>query len=118
MLVASVYHVSYYSRHRLPRMGQHFLISRTARTLSVRLVTRIPDEEAHDTFRHISFGFHGGEPYCSDCGRSKVFVFSEPPSQEKRAGCLKKFAGTLFQFPRLSCHDRPSSPVSEKRAQA
>lgn len=96
-------------------MDRHFLIPRAARTLSVRSITRISDEETHDAFRRIIFAFNSGEPYGSDCGPSKVYAFSGSPIRERRAVCLKKFSvtsGTLFHCPRLSCHDRPfPSPV-------
>ena len=84
-------------------MDQHFLILRAARSPPAGPVTRICDEEARDTFHRITLGFQGGKPYCSDCESSKVYPFSEPPIREKRAGCLKKFSGTLFHCPQLPC---------------
>ena len=44
-------------------MGQHFLLSAAARTVSLAQVLRMSDEEAYDAFRAIRFASNGGEAY-------------------------------------------------------
>ena len=48
-------------------MQQHFLLTAAARTLSVREVFELNDEEAFDLFRELRWG-KGEEVVCPECG--------------------------------------------------
>jgi len=41
-------------------MSQHFLLTAAARTLSLKSIFRMSDDEAHDTFTAIRFADNGG----------------------------------------------------------
>src|SRR5258708_26215749 len=47
-------------------MSQHFLLSPTARTLTLASVARMSDEEAEKVF--IRLRWKNGEPHCPRCG--------------------------------------------------
>jgi hypothetical protein len=57
-------------------MPQHFLLSAAARTLSLRAVARMSDEEAHAKFAEIRWADNEGQPYCPKCGCLKVYAFA------------------------------------------
>jgi hypothetical protein len=48
-------------------MPQHFLLSAAARTLSLSVVARMSDEEAHAKFVAIRWADNDGKPYCPKC---------------------------------------------------
>jgi transposase-like protein len=92
-------------------MTQHFLISPAARTLSVRQVGRMSDEEAFSTFQTIRFADNHGEPFCPHCGSTKTYRLKETPLRWKCGDyrdCGKKFSvtsGTLFHSRKLPIRD-------------
>jgi transposase-like protein len=89
-------------------MRQHFLLSPAARTLSVRQVCEMTDEEAHDTFKRLRFALNAGEPYCPHCGCVKVYTLKATPVRWKCSACRKKFSvtsGTIFHSRKLSIRD-------------
>lgn len=47
---------------------RHFLLSAKARSLSLRDVMRMTDDEAMTMFRSIRWASTEGEPVCPDCG--------------------------------------------------
>ena len=49
-------------------MAQHFLLSASARTLSLAKVARMSEEEARDAFRLIRWSNTDGAPVCPRCG--------------------------------------------------
>src|ERR1700729_2074785 len=49
-------------------VSQHFLLSRTAKTLSLASVFRMSDAEAERTFRSVRWADTAGEPVCPQCG--------------------------------------------------
>jgi transposase-like protein len=49
-------------------MAQHFLLSRSAKTLSLATVFTMKDEEAEARFRAIRWADTNGEPVCPHCG--------------------------------------------------
>src|SRR6267142_495941 len=57
-------------------MSQHFLLSAAARTLSLSVVARMSDEEAHAKFAAIRWAENNGEPFCPKCGCVKVYAFA------------------------------------------
>jgi transposase-like protein len=92
-------------------MTQHFLLSPTARTLSVRQVARMSYEEAFETFKTIRFTLNGGDPFCPHCGCPKVYQLKETPIRWKCSDyrdCGRKFSvtsGTLFHSRKLPIRD-------------
>lgn len=92
-------------------MSQHFLISPAARTLSVRQVGRMSDEEAFQTFQAIRFADNQGQPFCPHCGSTKAYKLAETPIRWKCGDyryCGKKFSvtsGTLFHSRKLAIRD-------------
>lgn len=79
-------------------VGQHFLLSATARTLSLSAVARMSDEEARAAFQRIRWADNGGEPYCPRCGCVKVYGLATRPAW-KCSACRYQFsvtAGTIF----------------------
>ena len=48
--------------------GQHFLLSRQAKTLNLATVFRMSDAEAETTFRQVRWPDTNGEPVCPKCG--------------------------------------------------
>jgi hypothetical protein len=49
-------------------MSQHFLLSRTAKTLSLVSVMRMSEAEAEMTFRGVRWAETNGSPVCAKCG--------------------------------------------------
>ena len=48
--------------------GQHFLLSAKARTLSLRDVLRMTDDQTMKMFRSIRWADTEGDPACPHCG--------------------------------------------------
>ena len=89
-------------------MTQHFLISPTARSLSIAQVLRLSDWEAFDTFKRVRFAANGGEPFCPHCGVTKAYTLAETPIRWKCSGCRRKFSvtsGTIFHSRKLTIRD-------------
>src|SRR2546430_1204197 len=85
-------------------MSQHFLISPAARTLSLRDIMRMSDEDAHARFVAIRFAANNSEPFCPHCGVLKVYTLTETPIRWKCSSCRRKFSvtsGTLFHSRKL-----------------
>src|SRR5580693_4765292 len=49
-------------------MSQHFLLTSSARTLSLASVMRMSDEEAEQTFVKLRWSDNDGNAFCSHCG--------------------------------------------------
>jgi hypothetical protein len=81
-------------------MPQHFLLSAAARTLSLSVVARMSDEEAHAKFVAIRWADNDGKPYCPKCRCLTVWAIpSRKTWQCGSKGCGKQFSvtsGTLF----------------------
>jgi transposase-like protein len=89
-------------------LPQHFLLSPAPRTLSLRDIMRMSDEEAHGRFVAIRFAANSGEPFCPHCGNLKVYALAESQPRWKCAGCRRKFSvtsGTLFHSRKLALRD-------------
>jgi transposase-like protein len=86
--------------------GQHFLLSRQAKTLSLATVFRMSDEEAETTFKGVRWADTAGEPVCPCCGGLDAYDCRRPngaPRFRCRA-CNKDFSvtsGTLFASHKL-----------------
>ena len=88
-------------------MAQHFLLSAQARTLSLRAVARMSDEEAHKAFQEIRWSDNNGEPYCPKCGCVGVYKY-ETRKLWKCKGCNHQFSvtsGTIFASRKLPVRD-------------
>jgi transposase-like protein len=89
-------------------LSQHFLLSPTARTLSLAGIMRMTDKSAFDTFRLVRFAANDGEPFCPHCGIAKVYTLAETPVRWKCSGCRRKFSvtsGTIFHSRKLAIRD-------------
>jgi transposase-like protein len=86
--------------------GQHFLLSRTAKTLSLASVFRMSDIEAETTFRRVRWPATSGEPVCPFCGGLDAYDCRRPNGAPRFRcrGCGKDFSitsGTLFASHKL-----------------
>jgi hypothetical protein len=81
-------------------MSQHFLLTSAARTLSLSVVARMSDEEAHAKFVAIRWTDNNGHPYCPKCGCLTVWAIPSRKTRQCSAkGCGKQFSvtsGTIF----------------------
>src|SRR6202167_4032162 len=87
-------------------MAQHFLLSSSAKTLSLASVFTMKDTDAEMTFRRIRWADTNGEPVCSHCGGTDANDcrrLKGAPRFRCRA-CKKDFtltSGTLFASHKL-----------------
>ncbi len=85
---------------------QHFLLSSSAKTLSLAQVFRMTDAEAEETFRRVRWAETAGAPVCPSCGGVDAYDCRRPngaPRFRCRA-CGKDFSitsGTLFASHKL-----------------
>ena len=87
--------------------GQHFLLSAKARTLSLRDVLRMSDEDAALVFRSIRWADTDGDPVCPHCGCVACYGYASRPIF-KCKGCGHQFSvtsGTIFNSRKLSIRD-------------
>lgn len=88
-------------------MSQHFLLSASARTLSLKKVMRLSDQEAFDTFKAIRWASTEGDPVCPRCGCLTVYELSDN-RRFKCAACRHKFSvtsGTIFASRKMDLRD-------------
>lgn len=88
-------------------MGQHFLLSAKARTLSVLEVARMSDDEAYAAFKAVRFADNGGEPRCPYCTVDAVYEYRSR-RLFKCQRCHKQFtvtSGTVFRSRKMSYRD-------------
>jgi transposase-like protein len=88
-------------------MSQHFLLSAAARSLSLRTVARLTDEEAHAAFVSIRWSDNEGQPYCPKCGCVALYERKARPLW-KCKGCTHEFSvtsGTIFASRKLAIRD-------------
>src|SRR3989338_4512024 len=84
-------------------MSQHFLLSSKSRTLSVRKVMELTDEQAFTLFREVRWGA-GGEVACPVCGVIGKHYFQRTRKQWRCKDCNHTFSvtsGTIFAFHKL-----------------
>ncbi len=84
-------------------MHQHFLLTAAARTLSVREVFELNDEEAFDLLRELRWG-KGEEVVCPDCGVVERHWFVSSRRQWRCKDCGHTFSvtsGTIFAHHKL-----------------
>lgn len=79
-------------------MGQHFLLSAQARTLNMRRIARMSEDEAYAAFRAIRFAETEGQPVCIRCKCAAVYEIATRRKFKCKA-CLRQFSvtsGTIF----------------------
>jgi len=84
-------------------MSQHFLLTAEARTLSVREVFDLSDEEAFNLFRELRWG-KGEEVVCPECGVVEHHWFLPSRRQWRCKACAHTFSvtsGTIFAHHKL-----------------
>lgn len=77
--------------------GQHFLLSAKARSLSLRDVMQMTDDEAMTMFRSIRWASTEGEPVCPDCGLLRVRLAPHLQMQGLRQAILDHVGADLRQ---------------------
>jgi transposase-like protein len=87
-------------------MAQHFLLSRSAKTLSLATVFTMKDDEAEARFRQIRWADTNGEPVCPNCGSLDAYDCRrlKGAPRFRCRGCKKDFSitsGTLFASHKL-----------------
>src|SRR4051812_30338989 len=88
-------------------MSQHFLLSSAARTLSLKAVMRMSEEEARAAFQAIRWADNDGKPYCPKCGCVEVYAYTSR-ALFKCKGCKHQFSvtsGTLFASRKMELRD-------------
>lgn len=88
-------------------MGQHFLLSAKARTLSLKTIMAMTDDDAHARFEAIRFADNGGAAFCPRCGCTAVYAFTSRKIWKCKA-CSHQFSvtsGTIFSSRKLPIRD-------------
>jgi transposase-like protein len=88
-------------------MAQHFLLSAAARTLSLKDIFRLSDDQAHATFQAIRFASNGGAAFCPRCGGTEVYTYAARRIWKCKA-CQHQFSvtsGTIFASRKLPVRD-------------
>lgn len=88
-------------------MAQHFLLSAKARSLSLKGIMRMTDDEAHDRFEAIRFADNGGAPFCPRCQCTAVYTYRARRIWKCKA-CNRQFSvtsGTIFASRKLPIRD-------------
>lgn len=84
-------------------MSQHFLLSAKARTLSMRRVFEMNDEQAFKVFKKVRWG-DGKEVACPQCGVIRDHYFIASRKQWRCKDCSHTFSvtsSTIFAFHKL-----------------
>lgn len=88
-------------------MAQHFLLSAAARTLSLKAVFRMSEDEAHTTFCNLRWPETEGEAVCPRCGCVESYNIATR-RKFKCVACHHQFSvtsGTIFASRKLSFTD-------------
>ena len=88
-------------------MAQHFLLSAKARTLSLKAIMRMTDDEAHERFTQIRFADNGGAAFCPRCECTAVYAYAARRIWKCKA-CDHQFSvtsGTIFASRKLPIRD-------------
>lgn len=88
-------------------MAQHFLLSAKARTLSLKQVFRMGEDEAYGLFCEMRWPETDGEPVCPRCGCCEAYHISTR-RKFKCVACHHQFSvtsGTIFASRKLSFTD-------------
>ncbi len=88
-------------------MSQHFLLTAAARTLSLKSILRMSDDEAHERFVAIRFADNGGAAFCPRCNCTAVYTYAVRRIWKCKA-CSHQFSvtsGTIFASRKLAIRD-------------
>ena len=88
-------------------MAQHFLLTAAARTLSLKAIFRMSDDEAHAAFVAIRFADNGGAAFCPRCECTAVYTYAARRIWKCKA-CQHQFSvtsGTIFASRKLAIRD-------------
>ena len=88
-------------------MAQHFLLTAAARTLSLKAIFRMSDDEAHAAFVAIRFADNGGAAFCPRCECTGVYTYAARRIWKCQA-CRHQFSvtsGTIFASRKLAIRD-------------
>ncbi len=88
-------------------MAQHFLLSAGARTLSLKAILSMSDDEAHAKFVSIRFAANQGNAFCPRCGSVEVYTYAARRIWKCKA-CNHQFSvtsGTIFASRKLPVRD-------------
>ena len=88
-------------------MAQHFLLTAAARSLSLKAIFRMSDDEAHATFTAIRFASNGGAAFCPRCNCTAVYTYAARRIWKCQA-CNHQFSvtsGTIFASRKLAIRD-------------
>jgi transposase-like protein len=86
---------------------QHFLLSAAARTLSLKAVFSMGEDQAYETFRQLRWAETEGEAVCPRCGCAETYDIATR-RRFKCVACLHQFSvtsGTMFASRKLSYAD-------------
>jgi len=86
---------------------QHFLLSAQARSLSLKTVFRMSDQEAYDTFCQLRWAENDGDAVCPKCGCAETYNITSR-RRFKCVACHHQFSvtsGTIFASRKLSFTD-------------
>lgn len=89
------------------QLAQHFLLTAAARTLSLKAIIRMTDEEARARFKAIRWADNGGEPFCPRCDRTAIYAYASRRIWKCKA-CQHQFSvtsGTIFASRKLPIRD-------------
>jgi len=88
-------------------MAQHFLLSAAARTLSLKTVFRMSDDQAYETFCAIRWAETDGKPVCPRCGCVEAYTIATR-RKFKCVACHHQYSvtsGTIFASRKLAFVD-------------
>src|ERR1700722_3524859 len=88
-------------------MPQHFLLSTSARTLSLRAVARMSEKQAREAFQRIRWHDTDGQPYCPRCRCAALYTYHTRHLWKCKA-CNHQFSvtsGTIFASRKLGFCD-------------
>lgn len=78
-------------------LAQHFLLSKEARNLSIKRITRLTEEQAFDLYVTIRFANNGGKPECIRCGaQNPYFIKTRRKWKCSNRTCQRHFSATTY----------------------
>jgi transposase-like protein len=88
-------------------VAQHFLLTAAARSLSLKAIMKMTDDEARARFRAIRWADNGGEPFCPRCECTVIYTMATRNLWKCKA-CRYQFSvtsGTIFASRKLPVQD-------------